>query len=199
MEVIATVQTFLVLSFLLAGSQCSSDAPKGPGVAKQLCAYGMFYCPVDKKCKLNELRCEVLHQACNNEHGLEEKCFRSENVDGAYSVYLGHASPSVDNSSLDHQFIQYRGFTYEFGPSYGVQILDVNDPDYKYKNIHDITRNGIMLEGVSYCNWRDTTLFVNRWKSEDYPLFAANCNKFPIAMKHYLTQGLCRHPRISRK
>ena len=39
------------------------------------------------------------------------------------------------NSSLpeiNHWFVEYRGFAYEFGRCYGVQELDLNDPKYKY-------------------------------------------------------------------
>ena len=199
MKAILTVQLFILVAYLVASCWCSSDVPQGPGVAPQLCGTNntKYYCPLDQLCKPRETRCTIA-STCVKENGMEEKCFQSETVEKAYSVYLGHVTSSVENSP-EHQFIQYRGFTYEFGPSYGVQILDVNDPDYKYFKNRGINENGILLKGHSYCTWLDTTLFVARWKSDDYELFVRNCDKFATAMQQYLTHGICSQPRIRKR
>ena len=110
-----------------------------------------------------------------------------------------HYLPGTCFSKTEHQFIQYRGFTYEFAPRYGVQILDVNDPDYKYLNQRNITRNGIQNVGHSYCTWLDTTLFAERWQKGNHNIFTRKCEKFPTALLWYLIHGICSTHRIQPK
>ena len=193
----------LLLVASLSAQHCySSDdsSTPSPGLTAQRCGTDntMYYCPLDESCHPREERC-TLASNCIDRHEVENKCYKSE-IEKAYTIYLGHAFPVAAGSSLsEHQFIQYRGFTYEFAPRYGVQILDVNDPDYKYLNQRNITRNGIQNVGHSYCTWLDTTLFAERWQKGDHNLFTRKCEKFPTALLWYLTHGICSTPRIPPK
>ena len=50
---------------------------------------------------------------------------------------------------------------YEFGGTYGVQILDTADPLYKYKMVKSyINSQGIEYVGSSYCTWQDATKWL---------------------------------------
>ena len=102
----------------------------------------------------------------------------------------------LDHLRLEHQFIEYRGFTYEFGESYGVQILDTADPLYKYKNGKELNSNGIEYVGTSYCTWQDATKFVDGWNKK-YRLLTHNCQHFADGLKEYLTTGVCNRPLSS--
>lgn len=83
-----------------------------------------------------------------------------------------------------HSFVQYRGFVYEFG-TYGLQELDINDPDYKYNRelVTDWRR-----AGTSTCTYRDVKRFQKQWKTTrgKYSLFSNNCHSFTRALLKYL-------------
>ncbi len=191
----------LLLSYLLVQSvsSTSNGSPVKMDDVSPLCGFNNtdYFCPVDSTCKNRIHRC-TLSSECVPNNGLEEKCFKSDVEKNAYTVYVGHAFPSAaaGSSLTEHQFIQYRGFTYEFVPSSGVHILDVNDPNYKYRDNRNISGNGIRNSGYSFCTWQDASLFVDRWKSADYSLFAKKCEKFAAAMQWYLTHGICSDSTI---
>ena len=153
-------------------------ASSGAGVADQTCdgtskANCRFYCPYDKKCKARFLRC-IGANVCNNPATNKEEGCHETSTFGKYKVLLGRADLSKRKRfvRLEHQFIKYRGFAYEFGKSYGVQILDTADPKYKYKDGANL--NGLRVVGYSYCTWRDATKFANKW-NKNYGLFRNNC------------------------
>ena len=107
------------------------------GKENQHCDNG-FYCPTEDQCFNRNLRCTSL-KVCTNSNGNEAGCF--ESIDPGKYDYYKKKSPisSISSSSKSkrsisdtkHWFVEYRGFVYEFG-SYGLQELDVNDPNYKY-------------------------------------------------------------------
>lgn len=76
------------------------------------------------------------------------------NVSGRYNVLLGRSSllgssrrkRKLKFYEFNHQFIVYRGFTYEFGEKNGVQILDIADPQYKYHNLKNIEFAGSSMK-----------------------------------------------------
>ena len=176
----------------------------GDGVANQTCdgtseANSKFYCPYDGKCKPRSQRC-IGANICNNPvTNKEEGCYETS-TPGKYQVRLGHAVISSSSSSkrdfYEHRFIEYRGFAYEFGSSYGVQILDTADPKYKYKNGKELNSNGIENIGTSYCTWQDATKYANGWR-KNYNLFTNNCQHFADGLKKHLTTGVCNRPLSS--
>ena len=126
-----------------------------------------------------------------------DNCSETSNP-GQYDVFLGHAKlfDSFKKKRslkipLEHQFITFCGFTYEFGKSYGVQVLDIGDPIYKYINAQGLNSDGIEQVGSSYCSWEDANMVVEMWKIAKYRLFTNNCQHFAAAMSHVLIHGPC--------
>ena len=119
-----------------------------------------------------------------------------------YAIYLGHSSlfrrlrgsqvaAQAKHRALEHQFIVYRGFTYEFGGSYGVQMLDNNDPNYKYKNLK---MEKFDYVGISLCSLRQVAVFLNQWKNTySYKLLSCNCQNFACRLKAYLIKSPCHN------
>jgi len=78
-----------------------------------------------------------------------------------------------------HWFVEYRGFVYEFGSSYGTHELDTNDPNYKYgpggeKIVSE------ELVGSNSCTRDQVNSFAKRWRDakSDYDLLTNNCQHF---------------------
>lgn len=187
----------LVLFVLIISFSIGYADSGGVGLANQECGSNDFYCPVDKLCKLREHRCTGTNVCINPATNMEDECFFSV-PRGEYEVKLGHAYLLDSSSSkkwleLEHQFVTYRGFTYEFGESYGVQSLDILDRSYKYIiNGKGLNSNGIENVGYSACSWEDTQLFLNKWNTK-YNLISHNCQHFSSALIVYLTSTSCTH------
>ena len=189
----------LLLSYVSLLYARSTINTRASGVADQTCdgtsrANSEFYCPYDGKCKARSLRC-IGANVCNNPAtNSEEGCYETS-IPGKYGVRLGHSTfiiPKTTSGGVEHQFIEYRGFTYEFGRTYGVQILDTADPLYKYKNGKELNSQGIEDVGSSYCTWQDATLFTERWlNSYNYNLLSSNCQDFARTLRVLLTTGVC--------
>jgi hypothetical protein len=135
----------------------------------------------------------------------EDECSEISNYTGQYYVFLGHAKlfDSFEKKRsikipLEHQFVTFRGFTYEFGKSYGVQVLDIIDPIYKYRNGTGLNSDGIERVGASYCGWEDANMVVEMWKNAKYKLFKNNCQHFAAAMIDTLIHGPCNRLAASR-
>ena len=97
----------------------------------------------------------------------------------------------------------YRGFTYEFGESYSLQILDINDPDYKYINGRNLNNRGIETLGTSYCSREDASMFLEMWRNSEYNVNGRNCQDFAeqyfaIFLTGTDPQG-CNNPPSKRK
>ena len=193
--------TFKILLCLLVSSSLlkanvihRSSSSSGAGIAPQTCGTDNtnFYCPVDKLCKPRSQRCTRANICNNPDTNTEDECYETS-LSGQYYVRLGHAKLGFFGSkqyALEHQFIVYRGFTYEFGKSYGVQILDTADPQYKYRNGMHLNSKGIEVVGSGYCTWEDATSFANGW-NKNYHLIKNNCQHFAIALQEFLTTGVC--------
>ena len=200
-----TLHLLLLLSCCAGLSSCSSSSSNsGVGPEDQVCGTTGFYCTgepdLSNKCKPRSSRC-VGSDVCPNEDG----CGETSN-EGQYYVYKGHAKLGFSYLKKreillkpEHQFIKYRGFTYEFGGSYGVQILDINDPVYKYINGQSLKGRRIETVGSSYCTQADADLFASRWREKyTYSWYKKNCQHFAKAMQTLLVHSYCRQPPATR-
>ena len=180
----------------------------GAGPAPQTCGNNKFYCPYDSvdRCKPRSQRCAG-NSVCQNPVTMKEEDCSETSQPGQYYVLLGHAELTDSSSSkrkrsimlrLEHQFVTFRGFTYEFGKSYGVQVLDIADPKYKYKNGKHLNSKGIKQSGKSYCSWEDANKVVEEWKSKKYDLFSRNCQHFAATLRDILVRGPCNRPAVLR-
>ena len=180
------------------GSLSSSNS--GDGVAPQHCGTNTnYYCPADTMCKPRSQRC-TNNEMCDYGGNANDRCFKT--TSGTYKIQLGHAelvgSSGSKRNLLEHRFIQYRGFTYEFGSSYGIQILDVNDPMYKYRNNQNINSGGITIEGNSYCTWEDASMFVEQY-DDNYNVLLNNCHDFVDGLLEMLTTTSCAEQQSFKK
>ena len=185
------------------------SSSSGAGVAPQTCGTDNlnFYCPYadpNNRCKPRRQRCTGNTICINPNTRKEEGCLETSNP-REYYVLLGHAKLSDSSSKkrslqdiYEHRFVTFRGFTYEFGASYGVQVLDIADPKYKYKDGEHLNNKGIEQFGRSYCNWEDANKVVDGWKDKKYNLFKNNCQHFADAMTDILIYGPCNQPSASR-
>ena len=176
----------------------------GDGIIQQTCGNNNvhYYCPSNDSCLPRSDRCT--NQETCVYHNSDDKCVRNCSKPGSYTVIMGHALlPSQRPkrglkgcNRYEHRFIQYRGFTYEFSHS-GISILDINDPEYKYKDNKFINRRDFTNVGSSFCTWEETTTFTNTWSNMKYKLLTRNCQHFVTALRRYLTTGVCARPHSS--
>ena len=174
---------------------CAANGSSGP--EDQECGPESFYCRNDGNCRPGGQRCTGSDVCINSESGMEDGCSPTGNP-GQYQVLLGHSKLSSSSSSkkqyaLEHQFITYRGFTYEFGRLYDTQILDINDPNYKYLNGRSLNSKGIESVGSSYCSRDDVLEFLDSW-NEEYSVSHNNCQHFAKALQTALFEGPCNTP-----
>ena len=191
----------MLLLFVWIRSSSSSSSSGGAGVAPQTCGTDNrnFYCRYDpnERCKPRYQRCTGSNICNNPATMMEDGCLETTNP-GEYNVQKGHTKLGSSFSSrkrfeihlkYEHQFITFRGFTYEFGKSYAAQILDITDPKYKYRNgLNGLKR--IETLGPSYCSWEDANMFVDKWNKK-YRVFTHNCQHFAAAMSKTLLKGPC--------
>ena len=181
----AVIATFI-------GKGCSSSSGAGP--ALQTCGTTNFYCPVDDGCKPRTQRCTGSNICIDQATSTEPLC--DEAYNGRYTVFLGHTYLSSSGSlskrtSLEHRFITFRGFTYEYGSTYDAQELDVADPIYKYKDGRNLNSKGIETVGSSYCHRSDALMLSRMWLADDYGLITNNCQHFADALQALLLYGPC--------
>ena len=140
------------------------------GDQKFYCGDQKFYCSTTDQCLDRSLRC-TSSKVCVDSSGNEANCFES-NTPGMYKYFKKTAPLPLSGSSSKlkqlvslwptHWFVEYRGFVYEFGSSYGTHELDVNDPNYKYGpgeyrlrvsswRTLDIYKHGAVDENVLSC------------------------------------------------
>ena len=133
MELSLKALCFILGYFTLCSFHFSSASR---GLENERCGSNGFYCPTNGKCFDRTPRCTSA-SVCLDSRGKEAKCYESN---GKYK-YFKKESPLPSSSSsrkkrnvvswLNHWFVEYRGFVYEFGAA-GFQELDINDPNYKY-------------------------------------------------------------------
>ena len=193
--------------FLLFLSEINASFSSGSGKAPQTCGTdnSAFYCQYRQPmCQPRSQRCTESNICLNPNTNLEEGC-EKDPVNGGYAIYLGR-SPLFSLSSKkrnildyewEHQFITYRGFTYEFGKGYGVQILDINDPLYKYKDGKDVTSTE--KKGSSQCTWEDATTFCRLFESDgEYEADGRNCQDFAAELLYTLLNDTCASSQRKR-
>ena len=179
----------ICLAFFFGGVYCRDlrRSSSGPGTAPQTCPTG-YYCPNDRQCKSPRSDRCTSSQNCP---GLDD-CYRE--ADGSYLIHIGRSPLTNSGSSskftlpeLNHQFVVYRGFTYEFGTDY-LQVLDIADPKYRYAGDRGVT--GYTTDGTSYCTYDDAVMFVNSWNRK-YNLLKRNCQHFAMGFSEYLKTASC--------
>ena len=204
--------------FLLFLSEINVTFSSGSGKAPQTCGTdnSAFYCQYRQPmCQPRSLRCTESNVCLNPNTNLEEGCKRDPE-NGGYAVYLGRSPISSSSSSseqgilgifnnlfnifdkneIEHRFITYRGFTYEFGKGYGVQILDINDPQYKYKDGKDV-KGPLEYQGPSQCTWENATEFCDMFDTR-YRLRKNNCKHFAEKLTKTLLKGPCATSKRKR-
>ena len=212
------VRNILFLLAVFYRGQCSSS---GPGPAPQLCGNNNFYCPVDQMCKPRNQRCTGSNICLEN--GVEDKC-DCRASDGKCPVYLGTSpvfdsifsskrdlqariSSPTDASSclkflsdtpIEHQFIDFKGFTYEFGKSYLKQVLDRNEPltpyGYKYRPGGPDEVTSYNHVGDSDCTYEEVMVFVNDFYNR-YCACTHNCQDFAQGLQRWLVTDNCNRVR----
>ena len=179
-------------------STCRSGSSSKERYAPQTCPDG-YYCPSEKQCKTPRSDRCTSSQNCPGLDGTY--CYKERNSN-RYQIRIGHARLTSFGSKrtlLEHRFLIYRGYAYEFGSSYPqTQELDIADPIYKYKDGRELNSNGITNEGYSYCSYSEAKMFVNGWRKK-YSFFNRNCQHFVTGMKKHLTESSCnRRPSLKR-
>jgi hypothetical protein len=188
------------LAFFIALLYVCLFQGSGAQRADQTCRNG-YYCPLYGRCKYpRSSRCTPF-QTCRGLGG----CYKRH--DGRYRIGVGHTTLTssglfkrwwwpFNNHRLEHQFLTYRGYTYEFGRKYSVQELDIADHIYKYKNSRQLKR--ITTAGYSYCSYDEVKTFTNGWK-KSYSVLRNNCQHFVNGLKKYLKDSSCnRRPSWKR-
>lgn len=170
-------------------------------VAPQTCGLNNteFFCPhrPQKTCLPRSERCTDANVCRNPSTGFEDSCYLSQSAMG-FEVRLGQAQFADRHGTvISQQFVTYRGFTYEFGEEYGVQILDISDPLYKYKNgAHGFRSSS--AKGTSLCLWEDATEFSKQWVVGENWHCSNNCSNFAKMLLGFLTSSRCnRIPSLS--
>ena len=170
------------------------------------CDSKSYYCPSINLCSDRQLRCTT-EETCNYTGYPSNHCFRNLVYPGAYDIQLIHTKLTgslrpLRLFKLEHRFIQYRGFAYEFGDTYHLQVHDVNDPLYKYgPNVLSwrYSRKGAKNVGFSYCDYTDIDYLVELWKNFHYSRIKNNCWHFSTALELFLTSGPCKIPTKHRR
>ena len=156
------------------------------GRTGERCGDEKFYCSTTDQCLDRSLRC-TSSKVCVDSSGNEANCFES-NTPGMYKYFKKTAPlPSSGSSSKrkrslslspSHWFVEYRGFVYEFGLTYGTHELDVNDPNYKYGPGEKVLSEELV--GSSSCTRDQVNSFVKRWRdaNPNYNLLSNNCQHF---------------------
>lgn len=191
----ASLLTFIILVLFSPFSSAHDQNERSSGSCfgsgsepeVQICGTEGFYCPVDSQCKDRSLRCSGANVCIHPNTGMEGNCDSSNR---GYYIKLGRTSLFSGRKRLEtnHQLLSYRGFVYEFGCGYGVQILDLNDPRYKYGN----TVVDFETQGTSECTYDQALIFTYSW-SRRYNLFTHNCQHFASELSRYLMSAQCRN------
>ena len=193
--------TISFLLYVLLIGLCNGS---GSGTAPQKCGTANFYCPVDQMCKPRDQRCTGSSICLNN--GVEDKC--DCRGDGKCAVYKGTSPMSSSSSkrdigfeclkflytSIEYTFIDFKGFTYEFGPSYGKQVLDRNEPPTPYGYKYSDTIASYTRVGYSDCTYEDTMEFVNNFYDR-YCTCSHNCQDFAQGLQDWLVTANCNRAR----
>jgi len=199
--------TVALIFLAIACEICSS------GREIQRCGDNAYYCKVNGNCLPRSDRC-VGRGNCVNLNGSEDNCGCDQQY-GSCSVYLGTTPLRSSSSSskkrnanvitcikflfngidLTHHFVTFRGFTWEFGASYLSQVLDINDPNYKYNRPTERVTS-MTYQGESSCTYAEALAFSNNFEQR-YCLCTNNCQHFAKGMITWLLSG-CTYSGISQ-
>ena len=192
----------LVLGCLALFSFQFSPASSSP--ENQHCGNKKFYCPGNRQCYDRAQRCTT-RRVCLDSNNKEAKCYESGRA-GMYNYYkkksllLSFSSKKRSVEDTKHWFVEYRGFVYEFGISYGLQELDVNDPNYKYGpgRVKVVSED---LQGTSRCTRDQIIRFNEKWleANPEYYLLANNCQDFAKALLNELGNNCPNRKRRSNE
>ena len=174
------------------------------------CTSTEYFCPQKRTCLPSIQRCTP-DEVCPYEGELD-KCLKVYPRDpSAYAILIGHVkiydNPIPEIFGLEHQFLQYRGFTYE--SDYGVIVHDLNSPQYIYRDKKrgdpekyptvEFTRRGITQVGYSYCTYEEVGVFNGMWDRLRFNRFTLNCQHYVKALKTFLTTDKCIIPRTKNE
>ena len=179
-----------------SNSSNSSSSSSSGGLQKQLFSNLTFYCPADDKYKDRNKRC-IKAKVCLETDGNETKCNpagknggvdtyffyrKKSNIRFLKVISSGRKKRAIED--YKHWFVEYRGFVYEFGKSYGFQELDVNDPNYKYGPGGEKVVDKETIVGESSCSRDDVLRFVKKWLNVNrkYHYRNNNCQDFAKAL-----------------
>ena len=183
---------------------CVTLAIGSSGKGNGFCGTEKFYCLINKQCLNRELRCTA-SKVCVDVNGKEAKCFESS-TPGLYYYYKKTSPlPSSGSSSkkkrsilekVSHWFVEYRGFVYEFGATYGFHELDVNDPNYKYGPGGEKVLSEDQM-GRSSCTRDQVLSFVDKWlqANPEYKFFTNNCQHFAKRLMEELSMNCPKRAR----
>ena len=197
----------LAIVFTISFSSCRANNSHDEEVSAW-CNFKEYFCPHNRTCLPSFQRCTP-DEVCQYEGGLD-KCLKVFPRDpSAYAILVGHVRTSDRNPipeifGWEHQFLQYRGFTYEFDIP-GVDVLDLNSPRYIYRDekkrdrekypTEELSRRGIVQVGYSYCTYEEVGVFNRMWDGLRFKLFTLNCQHYVKALKTFLTTDKCAIPR----
>ena len=156
------------------------------------CANTEYVCPPTRECRSRVQRCT--HSDNCTYPNNDDMCLYNIFGKGAYAIRVGYIN--LDNRgymprSLVHRFVQYRGFTYEYGlDDFGIKTLDLADPKYKY--FHGFSSRTYKTVGYSYCNYEEVLKFASTWNDRKYNILFNNCIHFANVVVRFLTSNLCR-------
>ncbi|XP_070550856.1 uncharacterized protein [Ptychodera flava] len=192
----ANTALLAVLTVMLAiTTDAQNIESSGRKEHKTYCDSADFYCPYDSThhCRPRSARCllesERTEQSCLNPRTHQEEGCRGNPETGVFEIYDGWThllstaeSVSRSHHRLKHEFVTYRGFTYEYGQQ-GISILDTGDPYYKYKT-KKVTK--FTKVGTSRCKMENFSNFFQQWERKKYNIFTHNCQHFADALIHLI-------------
>ena len=210
LTMIATTAWVLVLLYFCSGSVTSANHIRGSSSSSSdyytppVCGNNKFYCPGSSQ----TYQCVARSERCTGDaqsNMCRMKTYEYCNYDmktgkfevWRYSTNLQSSFSGRKRLSLEHQFIVYRGFMYEFG-RYGTRVQDPNDPKYEYGPGRRASRNPKRL-GLSSCTYGQVMEFVTIWSKNPYKLFSRNCQHFVKGLGAYLTDNCSRAPSRRQK
>ena len=186
-----TAWVFVLLCLYSSGSSAGSSSSTNY-YTPPICGDNNFYCPGlsgTHSCLPRAQRCTLDGAQCNQ--CTEKTCQHCDPAGEKFAVHR-HSTDLASSGrkrnlfrySIEHQFITYRGFMYEFG-DYGTRVQDPNDPKYEYGPGRRVARNPIHL-GESSCTYEQAKRFLTTWDKK-YRLYGRNCQDFAKGLGTYLT------------
>eukprot|EP00118_Oscarella_pearsei_P025292 m.307935 g.307935 ORF g.307935 m.307935 type:complete len:252 (+) comp43044_c0_seq1:74-829(+) len=176
--------------------------------------YREFFCPSTGTCRNGNDRCQIPKSNQCWAKNSEPECRYESNgqfrfcrgwthldLSGRLSGSLSRKRRDTRDWKFQHEFVSYRGFTYEFGSDYGengqdgYRILDEADPNFRYD---DLETDCAISNGLSKCSWDDIKIFLYNYDTK-YRLLYNNCQTFARLLEETLRSSNCRLPPRQRR